>query len=47
MLTKKERKRLTEIQEKAKQNYLDNATFYIEDWIDDDDIEEYQKLIDK
>lgn len=45
MLTKKELLRLEEIEQKAIQNAMEEI--YLEDWVSDEDIEEYNKLIAK
>jgi|WetSurMetagenome_2_1015567.scaffolds.fasta_scaffold579143_3 hypothetical protein len=47
VLTEKEYKRLSEIEAKAIQNYLDYNEYYLIDWVDDKDIEEYTKLLNK
>jgi len=40
-------KRLKEIEEKATQNYLDFSEYYLGDWVDECDIEEYAQLTEK
>jgi len=47
MLTKKEAKRLQEIETKALTNYLNCADVYLADWVDDEDVEEYAQLTEK
>jgi hypothetical protein len=44
-LTKKELLRLEEIETKAIQNAMEEV--YLDDWVDDEDIVEYRKLIKK
>jgi hypothetical protein len=45
MLTKKEATRLQEIETKAIQNAMTEV--YLADWVDDEDIEEYNRLTEK
>lgn len=46
-LTKEELLRLEEIERKATQNYLEYAEYYLADWVDVEDIEEYRRLTNK
>lgn len=47
MLTKKEAKRLKELEDNAISWYLDNTDFDMYEWIGEADKEEYRKLIKK
>ena len=47
MLSKKEIKRLTELEKMAMDNFLENADYYPEDWLNESDKEEYTILRDR
>jgi hypothetical protein len=47
MLTKKEGKRLKELEQIARDNYLSYAEYYAEDYLSEEEAEEYVRLQDK
>lgn len=47
MLTKQEEKKLKEIEKRAKDNFFDNTDFFVADWVNDEDLDEYIYLTEK
>lgn len=46
-LTKKERKRLYELEDEAVNNFLEHSDFNADDWLDDEDQKEFRSLFDR
>ena len=46
-LTKKELSRLTELETKARDVFIENSDYYVEDWLDNEEALEWKNLFDK